>query len=217
VSASRLLVATRSAQKLRELAALFDAAGLDREVIDLTAAGVPPAPEEDELECFATFEDNALAKARYFAARSGLLALADDSGLCVDALGGAPGVYSKRFSGRADLSGAALDAENNRVLLERLRGVPEPERTAQYYCAVALAWQHGETRTFAGECAGVILDAPRGTGGFGYDPLFYLPTEGATFGEILAAEKNRISHRARAMRAAAGWLRARLAGGDAPA
>jgi XTP/dITP diphosphohydrolase len=207
MSRPRLLIATRSADKLREIRELFDALGLELEPIDLIEAGVAPAPEEDDLEHFATFEENALAKARYFAERTGLPTLADDSGLWVDALGGAPGVHSKRFSGRADLSGAALDAANNQLLLERLHGVPAPERTARYRCAVALARPGGKELVFEGACEGLILEAPRGSGGFGYDPLFYLPSKGATFGELRPEEKNRLSHRARAVEAAAGRLR----------
>jgi XTP/dITP diphosphohydrolase len=118
---SPILLATRSAGKLRELRPLFAAHGL--EVADLADAGVAESREEDDLECWPTFEENALAKARYFFARTGVPTVADDSGLAVAALGGRPGVLSKRWSGRADLSGQALDDENNRLLLDRLGGV----------------------------------------------------------------------------------------------
>lgn len=189
-----LLLATRSAGKLRELRPMFAAAGL--EVIDLVAAGVPPSPMEDELEAFDTFEDNALAKARHFHARTGLVAVADDSGLAVDALAGAPGVRSKRWSGRMDLDGEALDAENNRHLLARLAGVSG--RRARYVCVAALTGD-GLELTARGEVGGVLTEAPRGSGGFGYDPYF-VPEGGGgrTFAELSLEEKARLSHRGRA-------------------
>lgn len=202
---TRLLVATRSADKLREIRQILAAhAGL--EVIDLREAGIPESPDEDAIEAFDSFEENALAKARWFAALSPLPVLADDSGLCVDALGGAPGVRSKRFSGRSDLRGAELDGANNALLLKRLEGVPEAERTGRYVCAAALVLPGGRERVSIGTCEGVILEAPRGSGGFGYDPLFLVPEAGATFGELSAADKDRLSHRGKAVRAAGEWL-----------
>jgi XTP/dITP diphosphohydrolase len=196
-----LLVATRSPDKLREIRQIL-AAVRGLAVLGLDDAGIAESAEEDGLERFDTFEANAAAKSQHFATRSGLLCLADDSGLCVDALGGAPGVRSKRFSGRADLKGAALDAANNRRLLDRLGGVPAAVRTARYVCAVALTSADGFTRVFRGECEGILLDRARGNGGFGYDPFFYLSEEGATFGELPAERKNERSHRARAVREA---------------
>lgn len=204
-----LLVATRSPDKLREIRQLLHEAG-ELDVLDLNTAGVPPDAAEDELESFASFEDNAAAKAHYFAERTALLTLADDSGLCVDALGGAPGVHSRRFSGRDDLRGVELDAANNRLLLERLQGVPAEGRGAHYVCVVAFATPGGAVSIHRGTCAGVILPAPRGTGGFGYDPLFYLPAEHATFGELSPHRKNQLSHRGQAVRAAAAQIRAAL-------
>lgn len=215
----RLLVATRSAHKLREIREILPPLpGI--ELVDLTAAGLAPSPEEDAVEAFDSFAENALAKAGYFAARSGLPVLADDSGLCVDALGGAPGVRSKRFAGRADLSGAALDQANNQLLLDRLRGVPPEQRSAHYQCAVALVDAGGREVVREGWCHGRILEAPRGSGGFGYDPLFYVPELAATFAEVDATEKNRVSHRAAAVRAAGdllarGWLSSPLPDGPA--
>lgn len=200
-----LLVATRSADKLREIAEILASFPALR-IIGLREAGVEERPEEEGIECFETFEENALAKARYFSARSGLPTLADDSGLCVDALGGAPGVYSRRFSGRTDLKGTDLDGANNALLLEKLAGVPESRRTASYVCAVALVLADGEERVFRGTCGGVVLPAERGAGGFGYDPLFYIPEEGATFGELPSERKNAMSHRGRAVRSAAEWI-----------
>jgi XTP/dITP diphosphohydrolase len=207
---TRLIIATRSSDKLREIEQILaHVPGLA--TLDLNAAGVEPDPQEDAIEIFQTFRENALAKARYYAARSGELVLADDSGLCVDALDGAPGVRSKRFSGRDDLSGSALDLANNQLLLRLLHGIPAEQRTARYTCAIALVDPgSGSERDVHGSCEGLILDRPRGSNGFGYDPLFYSVQAGITFGELAPELKNRISHRARAVRAAAeilpGWL-----------
>lgn len=200
-----LLVATRSAHKLREIQDIL-APLVSVRLVDLDAAGIAYHPEEEHVERFDTFDENARAKARYFSGRSGMPVLADDSGLCVDALDGAPGVRSKRFSGRSDLTGQALDAANNDQLLAALRGVPAPARTARYVCCVAFAG-HGVDATWEGECHGLILEERRGTGGFGYDPLFLVPGENATFGEISQPRKNRLSHRAAALRNAAPLLR----------
>ena len=197
-----LLVATRSAHKLREIREILRS--LDGpEVIDLTQAGIPYDPAEETIEIHDSFVDNALAKARYFAERAGLPVLADDSGLCVDALGGAPGVRSKRFSGREDINGSALDAANNQLLLERLDGVPRERRTAHYICVAAVVAPSGEERVVEGRCDGLIVESPSGAGGFGYDPLFYVPSQGATFAEVDPARKNELSHRARAIRSIA--------------
>ena len=198
----RLLVATRNPGKVRELRDIL-AAYPDIEIIGLEHLGVPESPEEDAVEAFETFEENALAKARYFAALTGALTLADDSGICVDALGGAPGVRSRRFAGEVEARGEHQDEANNRHLLRLLADVPPEARTAQYVCAAALAGPPGWDDVFVGTCDGVVVDSPRGSGGFGYDPLFYLPDEGMTFGELPAERKREISHRARAVRAAA--------------
>lgn len=195
----RLLVATRSAHKLREIREIMTEAG-GPAVIDLGAAGVAYDPAEESIEVHETFAENALAKARYFARLSGMATLADDSGLCVDALGGAPGVRSKRYSERDELTAEALDAANNDLLLERLSGVPRERRGAHYVCVAAVVEPDGEERVFEGRCDGEIVTEPRGGGGFGYDPLFYVAEEDATFGEIESTRKNRISHRARAVR-----------------
>lgn len=200
-----VVVATRSAHKLREIRQIFENGG-GPQVIDLEAAGVAFDPAEEEIEVYESFTENALAKARYFAAASGRPALADDSGLCVDALGGAPGVRSKRFSGRVDLDGAALDAANNARLLERLREVPLSRRGAHFRCVAALVLPDGGEHLFEGQCDGVILEAERGSGGFGYDPLFRPDGFELSFAEIDAEVKNRVSHRARAMRALARWF-----------
>ena len=188
-----VLLATRSAGKLAELRAMFAARGIA--VLSLDEAGIGEAPDEDLLEGADTFEANALAKARHFHRRSGLPTVADDSGLVVDALGGAPGVHSKRWSGRADLRGQALDDANNALLLARLQG--RTSRRARYVCAAAYC-SGGRELVEVGEVRGRITEAPRGTGGFGYDPWFEADELGATFGEVTMAAKERVSHRSRA-------------------
>ena len=199
-----LLIATRSAGKLRELRELFARAGLD--VVDLTQAGVAPSAVEDDLEVADTFEDNALAKARYFAELTRRAVIADDSGLEVAALDGRPGVRSKRWSGRTELAGLALDAANNARLIDELRGLTN--RDARYVCVAALV-DHGAERTFRGTAEGVILEEPRGTEGFGYDPYFFSSELGKTFGEASLVEKEGVSHRGRAFRALIEGLRER--------
>lgn len=202
---TRLVIATRNSGKVREIDAIL--AGYPSiQVVGLATLGISETPEEDRIEGFDTFEENALAKARYFAARTGELTLADDSGICVDALGGAPGVRSRRFAPGCELRGTEQDQANNRHLLQLLGDTPTEERGAAYICAAALAWPDGREAVFVGRCGGVLLREPHGTAGFGYDPLFYLPEEGATFGELPADRKNEISHRGRAVRLAADSL-----------
>ncbi len=193
----RVLVATRNAGKLRELVPILEAHGW--EAIGLDAAGIAERPEiELSLESGETFRENALVKAHHFHSLSGLPTLADDSGLVVDALGGEPGVHSKRWSNRPDLSGAALDAANNVRLLEALSGAAT--RAARYVCAAA--WVDDEAEFVAlGRTTGRILDAAQGALGFGYDPLFFSDDLSASFGEVSTAEKGRVSHRGRAVAA----------------
>ncbi|HKN66894.1 MAG TPA: non-canonical purine NTP pyrophosphatase [Gemmatimonadaceae bacterium] len=191
-----LLIATRSSGKLRELRALFGSAGIP--VVDLIEAGLEASTEEDDLENADTFEENALAKARYFARRGGRAVVADDSGLEVEALGRQPGVRSKRWSGRADLSGVALDDANNAHLLRALCGVTD--RRARYVCVAAYV-DRTEELTARGTSSGIILERPCGQGGFGYDPYFLSDELGRTFAEASVAEKERVSHRGRAFRA----------------
>lgn len=191
-----LLLATRSVGKLGELRPLFAARGIP--VADLSDAGIAESAAEDELEAHDTFEGNALAKARYFHSVTGRPTVADDSGLVVDALGGLPGVQSKRWSGRGDLVGVALDGENNRLLLERLRGVTD--RRAHYVCVAAYV-DDGVALTRGGAVHGRILEAARGANGFGYDPLFLSDELGRTFGEASREAKEQVSHRGRAFRA----------------
>lgn len=199
MSAARILLASRSAGKLRELRPMIEGSGWT--VTDLSDAGVPILADEDAIEAWETFEDNALAKARHFFARTGQPTLADDSGLEVAALDGAPGVRSRRWSGRADLDGEALDAANNAHLIERLRRTGSSDRRARYVCVAA--YVDGTRELHArGEVSGRLLEEPRGTAGFGYDPYF-VPDEGdgRTFGEMSREEKARLSHRGRAVTA----------------
>lgn len=205
----RVVLATRSAGKRRELAPLLAAAGW--EAVTLDEIGIPETPEEDALEEAPTFEGNAVAKAAYFFARcGGLPVLADDSGLCVDALGGRPGVHSKRWAGRPDLTGAELDDANNAHLQAMLRDAAEAsgatdarDRRAHYVCVVAWVDATG-TRTARGETSGVLLSTPRGSGGFGYDPYFLSDDLGMTFAEATREAKAAVSHRGRAVAALVG-------------
>ena len=201
-SRGRVLLATRSAGKLRELEPMLRAHGWD--VVDLESAGIAEQPGEDEaLETAATFEANALAKARHFHSRSGLPTVADDSGIACDALGGAPGVRSKRWSDRAELTGVALDAANNSLLLDALNAAAlrgDASRAAKYVCAAAFV-DGARALVVRGETNGRILERAEGTGGFGYDPLFWSDDLHASFGLLSREEKARVSHRARAMSA----------------
>ncbi len=185
----RLLVATRNAHKLDEIRAILARPDLD--VIGLEA--LPGAPEI--VEDGDTFEANAIKKAVTIARLAGTWVLADDSGLEVDALAGAPGVYSARYAGEP-----ADYAANNRKLLRELAGIRN--RRARFRCVMALSDPQGKTRTVEGRCEGHIIEAEAGTGGFGYDPLFVPEGARVTFAEMPAAEKNAISHRGRALQAA---------------
>lgn len=167
-------------------------------ILGLGDAGIPITPAEDSLERFETFEENAAAKARYFfIASGGMPTVADDSGLIVDSLGGAPGVRSKRWSDRPGLDGKALDEANNRHLLTMLEG--SADRRARYVCVAAFA-DALTTLAARGETAGEITTSARGSAGFGYDPYFLSGDLGCTFGEADPAEKSRVSHRGRAFR-----------------
>jgi XTP/dITP diphosphohydrolase len=194
--AANVLLATRSEGKLRELRPLFERAGII--VADLRDASLSPSTDENLVEAFDTFEANALAKARYFHALTGRPTIADDSGLEVDALAGQPGVRSKRWSGRTDLAGQALDDANNARLLDSLREMRE--RRARYVCAAAYCDGTREEVT-RGETGGIIVHDARGEHGFGYDPYFFSVELGATFGESSREAKERVSHRGRAFRA----------------
>ncbi len=198
----RLVIASNNAGKLRELSAIL--APLGFETVAQGELGVPEAEEPHH-----TFVENALAKARNCARHTGLAALADDSGLCVDALGGAPGVHSAYFAGRLGTR-EERDRANNALLVDRLAG--QADRGAHYVCVIVLV-RHAddpEPVITEGRWRGEIVDLPRGAGGFGYDPHFLLPGLGRTVAELPAAEKNRLSHRA----IAAERLAVRLRGAD---
>jgi XTP/dITP diphosphohydrolase len=199
-----VLVATSNPGKLRD----FDGAAA---LYGLRIANVPnfsslPQVVEDGV----TFEENARKKAEsYSLAVPGELVLADDSGLEIDALGGAPGVHSARYAaGEPHTAECNTDDEaNNSRALRELEGVPEPERTARFVCVLAVAREGQTLRTFRGAAEGVILHSPRGKNGFGYDPLFYFPQIGKTFAELSAEEKAQYSHRGAAFRAFLDWCR----------
>ncbi len=206
---TRLLLASRNPDKVREIQEILAPIG-GFEIVSLDQAGIARAPEEEAIEASDTFLENARAKAVYFAERTGLPTLADDSGIGVDALDGRPGVRSRRFSGRTDLDGIELDRANNETLLTALRDVPDERRGAAYVCAAVCRRPDGVTIHALGSVRGQLLHSPRGQGGFGYDPLFYLPALGRTFGEVDADVKHAHSHRARAFRALATELAAFL-------
>jgi XTP/dITP diphosphohydrolase len=194
----RLLVATRSQHKLRELRELL--ALPHAELVTLDDVGVDGEPVEDGE----TFEENAAIKARAALAASGLPTLADDSGIEVEALGGAPGVRTRRYAGDD-----ATDEQNNAKLLRALDAVPPERRGARYVCSLALAMPGEPLVTVRGECSGRIATGARGSAGFGYDPIFEPdgePPGGRTFGQWTAEDKNRVSHRARAARAMTPYL-----------
>ncbi len=203
----RVLLATRSLGKLRELSGiLYDEGMLG---ITLDEARIDYSPDEEGIECFDTFEENALAKARHFHRKSGLPTLADDSGLSVSSLGGAPGVWSKRYSGRDDLEGQELDDANNAKLLSALNGFRDV--SASYTCAAA--YVDGQQAAVAlGQTFGRIVTTHAGENGFGYDPYFYSTELEKTFGEAGVPEKAVVSHRGRAFRALFAALRERVVG-----
>jgi XTP/dITP diphosphohydrolase len=195
----KLLVATRSAGKQREVRELF--ADTEVEIVFPTDLGLWVEPAETSLELGDSFAQNARAKAEYFAKRTGLPTLADDSGLEVLSLGGEPGVRSKRWSGVIGPE-PEIDKANNAMLLRRLAGAGEARRRARYRCVLAYCPKYGAvTLLFEGACTGRILEEPVGTGGFGYDPLFYSDDLEKSFGEATPAEKHAVSHRGRAFAA----------------
>lgn len=194
-----IVIATKNRGKLAEFAKAF--AGLPVQVLSLDACGeVPEAVEDGD-----TFAANARKKAQHYLRHTGKACLADDSGLEVDALGGAPGVFSARYAGEG-----AGDAANNAKLLAALAEVPAPQRTGRFRCALALAFPDGRCLEADGTVEGLILAAPQGEGGFGYDPLFLAPQLGKSFAELTLPEKNAISHRGRAIAAMAQLLASEL-------
>ena len=187
----RLILATRNRGKVKELEALLE--GLPLEIICLDRLPSIPPVEEDQ----SSISGNALKKASTVARACGEAALADDSGLVVDALDGLPGVHSARFAGRD-----AGDAANNSLLLEKLRGLPPEKRAAAFRCAVALVFPDGKHHLIEESCRGRIAETPRGSAGFGYDPLFFYEPAGLTFAQMDVEAKNRVSHRGKALRKA---------------
>ena len=205
-----VLAATRSKGKAAELRRLLEPAGIP--LIFPEEAGLWESPLEERLEVAETFEGNARRKAEYFARLSGRPTVADDSGLEVFSLGGAPGVRSRRWAG-AEGTAEQVDAANNAELLRRLRGAPEARRRARYRCVlVYLPQPDAVPQVFEGVCGGRILEEPRGSRGFGYDPLFFSDELGRSFGEAGPEEKDAVSHRGRAVRALAEALGATLPG-----
>lgn len=200
----KLLIATNNQGKARELAALLG--NSTWECTTPAEEGITLDPEETGK----TFEENAVIKARGFARASGLITLADDSGLEVEALNGAPGIHSARYAGPD-----ATDAQRNDYLLARLSGVPREKRQARFRCVIAIAFPDERLVLCKGECTGLIAFEPRGENGFGYDPIFYLPELGKTMAELTPEEKSRVSHRGRAIRKAREFLQS-LSEGSRP-
>lgn len=196
----KVIVATRNKGKAREFGDLLSDLGV--QVVTMTEAGVGGEAEEEGK----TFEENALLKARYVYERTGELVVADDSGLEVDFLDGAPGIYSARFGG-AD----ATDTDRNNKLLGLLQGVPPERRTARFVSAVAVITSEGREYVVRAACEGLIGDAPRGEHGFGYDPLFFLPEYKKTMAQLESEIKNAVSHRGKALRLMLDRLRKELA------
>jgi len=194
-SIGALVVASRNKDKLKEIVLLLEGMDINvRSLEDFPELVLPPETGE-------TFRENALIKARCVLAGTGVSALGDDSGLEVDALQGRPGVRSSRFAGER-----VSYEDNTKKLLAMLSGVPREERKARFVCVLALCLPKGIELTFQGTCHGEILEAPRGTGGFGYDPVFFIPEKGKTMAELDPDEKNLISHRGKAFQAVKKWL-----------
>ncbi len=196
---SRILLATRNQGKVKEIQEVAKAFPVT--ILSLDEVGPVPEVEEDGD----TFEANALKKARSIAKATGMATLADDSGLCVDALDGRPGVLSARYAGEN-----ATDKDLCDRILEEMRDVPDDRRSARFICVLALVLPTGEEKLFRGVCEGNITHEIRGKLGFGYDPIFYFDVAGCTFAQMDRAEKNKVSHRGRALQEFANYLGARM-------
>jgi XTP/dITP diphosphohydrolase len=192
----KLLLATNNKGKLREYRRLLR--GIPFEIVTPLDCGITA----EIAETGTTFEENAMQKATTMASLSNLLTLADDSGLEVEALGGAPGPLSHRFAGKN-----ADDAKRIEYLLAKLKAAPDKNRAAQFRCVIAIAEPAGRVEICSGACRGVIIDKPRGANGFGYDPIFLIPELDKTMAELTMAQKNKISHRARASEKARDFLK----------
>lgn len=191
----KMVAATNNKGKLAELVSILSNLGI--EVISLDEAGF----NEEIIESGKTFEENALIKAETVMRKTGLSAIGDDSGLEIDALNGEPGIYSARY---------AEPGKRKKTVLEKLQGVPEEKRTARFVCAIACVLSNGEKIVTKGTCEGIIINECRGEGGFGYDPIFYVPEYSQTFAEMPLELKNSISHRAKAIRLMVEKLKGRL-------
>ncbi len=185
----RLIFATGNADKMKEIRMILADAGY--EILSMKEAGI----DVDIVEDGSTFEENAIIKAKAISKIAGCVVLADDSGLEVDAMDGAPGIYSARFEG-VDTPYSV----KNKIIMDRLEGLPEEERTARFVCAIAAAWPDGRVITKRGTIEGRIAHKPAGDNGFGYDPIFFVPEYGKTTAELDPEEKNKISHRGKALR-----------------
>ena len=190
----KIVLASRNQKKIKELRTLLSQSFSQVEILSLDDVGIYGEIEENG----STFEENALIKARA-AAQSGYIGVGDDSGLEVDALGGAPGIYSARYAARCNYAGDHDDEGNNQALLKNLEGVEGEARGGAFVCAIACVLPDGREFTVRGEARGRILDAYHGNGGFGYDPLFYYEPLAKTFAELTPDEKNAVSHRGNAI------------------
>ncbi|PLS01335.1 XTP/dITP diphosphatase [Neobacillus cucumis] len=184
-----VIIATKNPGKAREFEHIFASRG----IMVRTLLDFPEIPEVEETGT--TFEENAILKAEAVSRALNKMVIGDDSGLMVDALEGRPGIFSARYAGEPK-----NDENNTDKVLQELQGVPEEKRTARFYCALAMAIPGQETRTVSGTCEGRILEERRGTNGFGYDPVFYVPEKGSAMAELPSEEKNKISHRAAALK-----------------
>ncbi len=190
----KIVLASRNRKKIGELRALLSEYFESIEILSLDDVGIEGEIEENG----STFEENALIKARV-AATSGMIGIGDDSGLAVDALGGAPGIYSARYAARCRYAGDHDDEGNNQALLQNLAGIPAKERGGAFVCTIACVFPNGQELVVRGEARGRILEEYHGNGGFGYDPLFFYEPLGKTFAELTPEEKNAVSHRGRAV------------------
>ena len=200
----KLVIGTNNEGKLREFRTLLDGCGF--ELVTPAELGVAFAPEETG----STFEENATIKAVEAARTSGLVALADDSGLEIDYLGGRPGIFSARYAGGDLTSDSISESEQNSIVLDELRGVPDEHRGARFRCVIAIATADGSVECVDGVFEGRIAHEPRGEQGFGYDPIFFVPSHGMTSAQLPRDEKNRISHRGEAAAKALPLLRKML-------
>ena len=199
----KVILASQNRHKLYEIQTILSRYGM--EVILQSDLNLDIEVDETGT----TFEENSMLKAKAVMEATGLPAVADDSGLCVDVLGGAPGVYSARYGGPEYVT----DLDRLNLLLHEMRGIRSEERTARYVCVITLLMPDGEAIVTRGTCEGMILSEPHGTGGFGYDPIFYIPKEGMTFAEMGLERKNQISHRANALKMLCRKLDERSEGG----